>query len=80
MKVVLEIEYPNDKIFAADILPTRIVDLNYGIYFEGKAKVVPAIPMDWIHDYLYDTFLPESHFWVIQKMIKEWDKEHEKNI
>lgn len=80
MKVVLEIEYPNDKIFAADTLPTRIVDLNYGIYFEGKAKVVPAIPMDWIYDYLYDTFLPESHFWAIQKMIKEWYKEHEKDI
>lgn len=43
--------------------------------------VVIAIPIDWIHDYLNETFLPESHFWVIQKMIKRWDEEeHEKNI
>ena len=41
---------------------------------------VKAIPIDWIHNYLDNTFLPESHFWVIQKMIKEWDKEHEKDI
>lgn len=39
-----------------------------------------AIPIDWIHNYLDNTFLPESHFWVIQKMIKEWNKEHEKDI
>lgn len=40
-----------------------------------------AIPIDWIHDYLDNTFLPESHFWVIQKMIKKWEEElHEKDI
>lgn len=45
-----------------------------------KAPTVIAIPIDWIHDYLNETFLPESHFWVIQKMIKRWDEEHEKDI
>ena len=42
--------------------------------------VVIAVPIDWIHDYLNETFLPESHFWVIQKMIKQWEKENEKDI
>ena len=46
----------------------------------NEAEEVIAIPIDWIHNYLNNTFLPESHFWVIQKMIKEWAKEHEKDI
>lgn len=40
--------------------------------------VVDAIPVDWIHDYLDYTFLPEGQYWAIQKMIKEY--EDEKNI
>lgn len=61
-------------------------DVFYTCYkhtWEGSkvtTEEVEAIPIDWIHDYLDYTFLPESHFWVIQKMIKEWDKEHEKDI
>lgn len=45
-----------------------------------ETPTVIAIPLQWIHDYMDYTFLPEGHFWVIQKMIKEWCKEHEKNI
>lgn len=35
-----------------------------------------AIPIEWIHDYLDNTFLPEGQFWAIQKMIKQWEKEN----
>jgi len=38
---------------------------------------VKAIPIEWIHDYLDNTFLPEGQFWAIQKMIKQWEKENE---
>lgn len=53
---------------------------RYKIEIGDGLPIVNAIPIDWIHNYLDDSFLPESHFWVIQKMIKEWDKEHEKDI
>lgn len=74
MKVVLEIEYPNDKIFEAITLPIRIVDLNYGIYFEGKAKVVPAIPIEFIERKLAE------HWYVdydVRELLEDWEKENE---
>ena len=87
MKVMLEIEYPNDKIFAADILPTRIVDLNYGIYFEGKAKVVPAIPIEFIKEQIAKTtdindedeldFFYAGH---LGYLLNLWEEQNEKDI
>ena len=53
---------------------------NDAVSLLGSAPDLKAIPIQWIHDYLDYTFLPESHFWVIQKMIKEWNKEYEKDI
>ena len=80
MKVMLEIEYPNDKIFAADILPTRIVDLNYGIYFEGKAKVVPAIPVEWILKWACEFIDPNSEgYKMAMELVHDWRKENEES-
>lgn len=38
--------------------------------------IVKAITIEWIHNYLDNTFLPEGQFWAIQKMIKRWEKEN----
>ena len=81
MKVVLEIEYPNDKIFAAGTLPIRIVDLNYGIYFEGKAKVVPAIPIEWIKEWCNIEHKSCEERLMLRygviTMLEDWEKENE---
>lgn len=72
MKVMLEIEYPNDNIFKAGNLPIRIVDLNYGIYFDGKAEIVHAIPIEFIERKLAE------HWYVnydIRELLDDWEKE-----
>lgn len=88
MKVILEIEYPNDKIFKANTLPIRIVDLNYGIYFDGKAKIVQAIPIEWIekqrvdfenedHPFNYCRGFQDGYNDCIDYLIDEWKEENE---
>lgn len=61
-----------------------LVDKNgvprFKIEIGDGLPIVHAIPIDWIHNYLDDSFLPESHFWVIQRMIRKWEKENEKDI
>lgn len=74
MKVILELEYPNDKIFKADTLPIRIVDLNYGIYFDGKAKIVHAIPIEFIERILAEHWYDDYD---IRELLGDWEKENE---
>jgi len=39
---------------------------------------VAAIPIEWIRDYIDYTFMPPGDYCVLQKMLKEWEKENEK--
>ena len=41
----------------------------------AEAKVA-AIPIEWIRDYIDYTFMSPGDYFVLEKMLKEWDNEN----